>query len=104
MSSFSWEGKSRYYDRNKMFILFSCIVYNLKCIPVSSGMIVHISYLAFPILCIGYYPLCISCHVLHINLLLCPRHSKNGGGALSVTPLRSITFERLHRFNSNLVC
>jgi len=52
---------------------------------------------------------------------LCPRHSKNGGGALSVTPVRpcvhasvrasvtkfvvrSITFERLHRFNSNLVC
>ena len=50
---------------------------------------------------------------------LCPRHSKNGGGALSVTPVRasvrafvhvcvrplskfgvrSITFERLHRFN-----
>ena len=39
---------------------------------------------------------------------LCPRHSKNGGGALSVTPVhasvrplskfgvRSITFERLH--------
>jgi len=58
-------------------------------------------------------------------LFLCPRHSKNGGGALSVTPVRafvrafsvrasvrplskfgvrSITFERLHRFNSNLVC
>ena len=59
---------------------------------------------------------------------LCPRHSKNGGGALSVTPVRAcvrscvrafvrpcvrplskfgvrlITFERLHRFNSNLVC
>jgi len=59
---------------------------------------------------------------------LCPRHSKNGGGALSVTPVRVcvracvracerasvrplskfgvrlITFERLHRFNSNLVC
>jgi len=54
---------------------------------------------------------------------LCPRHSKNGGGALSVTPVsacvrasvrasvrplskfgvRSITFEILHRFNSNLV-
>jgi len=46
-----------------------------------------------------------------------PRHSKNGGGALgvplsvcaSVRPwskfgVRSITFERLHRFNSNLVC
>jgi len=55
---------------------------------------------------------------------LCPRHWKNGGGALSVTPVHacvrssvcasvhplskfgvcSITFERLHRFNSNLVC
>jgi len=47
---------------------------------------------------------------------LCPRHSKNGEGALSVTPVcacvrpfskfgvRSITFERLHLFNSNLVC
>ena len=75
-----------------------------------------------------------SCHVcLHVIVLfqvpliwfLCPRHSKNGGGALSVTPVRacvrafvrpsvvrplskfgvhSITFERLHRFNSNLVC
>jgi len=47
---------------------------------------------------------------------LCPRHSKNGGGALSVTPVRAcvrpsvrqkfgvrlITFERLHRFNSIL--
>jgi len=55
-----------------------------------------------------------------IQRSLCPRHSKNGGGALSVTPVRafvrasvrplskfgvrSITFERLHRFNSNLVC
>ena len=52
------------------------------------------------------------------SIFLCPRHSKNGGGALSVTPVRasvspcvrqkfgvrSITFERLHRFNSNLVC
>ena len=54
------------------------------------------------------------------NIFLCPRHSKNGGGALSVTPVRpcvrpsvrplskyvvrSITFERLHGFNSNLVC
>jgi len=57
-------------------------------------------------------------------IFLCPRHSKNGGGALSVTPVRasvrasvcasvrplskfgvrSITFERLHWFNSNLVC
>ena len=55
---------------------------------------------------------------------LCPRHSKNGGGALSVTPVRafvrpsvrpcvrplskfgvrSITFEKLHRFDLNLVC
>ena len=59
--------------------------------------------------------------------LLCLRHSKNGGRALSVTPVclcvracvrpsvsacvrrlskfgvRSITFETLHRFNSNLV-
>jgi len=48
-------------------------------------------------------------------LFLCPRH---GGGALSVTPVHvsvrlsvrpkfgvhSITFERLHRFNSNLLC
>jgi len=52
-------------------------------------------------------------------IFLCPRHSKNGGGALSVTPVRacvrscvrpcvrplskfgvrSITFERLHRFD-----
>ena len=59
-----------------------------------------------------------------IEHFLCPRHSKNGGGALSVTPVllsvrpcvrpsvrplskyvvRSITFERLHGFNSNLVC
>jgi len=54
------------------------------------------------------------------KLFLCPRHSKNGGEALSVTPVRScvrssvrplskfgvrsITFERLHRLNSNLVC
>ena len=54
------------------------------------------------------------------TMFLCPRQSKNGGGALSVTPVhacirasvrplskfgvRSITFERLHRFNSNLVC
>jgi len=49
-----------------------------------------------------------------------PRHSKNGGEALSVTPVRpcvrpsvrplskyvvrSITFERLHGFKSNLIC
>ena len=47
-----------------------------------------------------------------------PRHLKNGEGALSVTPVRasvrgsvhpkfvvrSITFERLHRLSSNLVC
>jgi len=58
------------------------------------------------------------------NSFLCPLHSKNGGGALSVTPVRvfvrssvrpfvrplskfgvrSITCERLHRFDSNLVC
>ena len=65
-------------------------------------------------------------------LFLCPRYSKNGGGALSVTPVRAcvracvrvcvrpsvrvsvrpssklsvrlIPFERLHRFDSNLVC
>ena len=54
-------------------------------------------------------------------VFLCPHHSKNGGGVLSVTPVRpfvrpcvrasvtkfvvrSITFERLHGFNSNLVC
>ena len=57
-------------------------------------------------------------------IFLCPRQSKNGGGALSVTPVRacvrscvrpsvrplsnfgvrSKTFERLHRFDSNLVC
>ena len=53
---------------------------------------------------------------LDVYDLFMPRHSKNGGGALSVTPVRasvcplskfgfrSITFERLHRFNSNLVC
>ena len=51
-------------------------------------------------------------------MFLCPRHAKNGGGALSVTPVRpsvrpsvrplskfgvrSIAFERLHRFSSNL--
>jgi len=55
---------------------------------------------------------------------LCPRHSKIGGGALSVTPfracvracvrasvrplskvgVRSITFEKLHRFHSYLAC
>ena len=53
------------------------------------------------------------------DTFLCPRHSKNGGGALSVTPVRACvrpssvrpkfgvrlkTFERLHQFNSNLVC
>jgi len=49
-------------------------------------------------------------------MFLCPRHLKNGGGALRVTPVRacvhplskfgvrSITFERLHQFYSNLVC
>jgi len=64
-------------------------------------------------------------HFCFKNLFLCPRHSKNGGGALSVTPVhasvrssvrsfvrssvrpkfgvRSVTFERLHRFNSNLL-
>ena len=59
---------------------------------------------------------------LNVMCFLCPRHSKNGGGALSVTPVRasvrasvspcvrpkfgvrSITFERLHRLNLNLVC
>ena len=65
---------------------------------------------------------------LRVTAFLCPRHSKNGGGALSVTPVRacvrasvrpsvrpsvralskfgvrSITFKRLHRFHSNLVC
>ena len=55
---------------------------------------------------------------------LCHRHWKNGAGALSVTPVHAcvrssvcasvhplskfgvclITFERLHRLNSNLVC
>jgi len=70
-----------------------------------------------------------SLHLEHIYFyFLCPRHSKNDEGALSVTPVRacippsvpacvrasvrplskfgvcSITFERLHRFNSNLVC
>ena len=51
-----------------------------------------------------------------LSEFLCPSHSKNGGEALSVTPVRAsvrplskfgvrlITFERLHRFNSNLVC
>ena len=51
-----------------------------------------------------------------VSVFLCPRHSNNGGGALSVTPVRasvrplskfgvrSITFEKLHRFNLNLVC
>ena len=55
------------------------------------------------------------------DVFLCPRHSKNGGGALSVTPVRafvrasvrpsvikigvrSITFKRLHRFDSYLAC
>ena len=56
--------------------------------------------------------------------IIMPRHSKNGGEALSVTPVRAcvrefvllfirslskfgvraITLERLHRFISNLVC
>jgi len=60
----------------------------------------------------------------YYRLFLCPRNSKNGGWALSVTPVCacvrpfvrpsvrplskfgvcSITFERLHRFNLNLVC
>jgi len=53
-----------------------------------------------------------------LHQFLCPRRLKNDGGALSVTPVRPsvrplskfgvrsiiITFERLHRFNSNLVC
>ena len=63
-------------------------------------------------------------NTLATTFIFMPRHSKNGGGALSVTPVRasvrafvrvcvrplskfgvrSITFERLHRFNSNLVC
>jgi len=58
----------------------------------------------------------VECVVLKLLAFLCPRHSKNGGGSISVTnvrasvrPLskfgvRSITFDRLHRFNSNLVC
>ena len=61
-----------------------------------------------------------SINPIPIEGFLCPRHSKNGGGALSNTPVhasvracvrplskfgvRSITFERLHWFNSNLVC
>ena len=56
----------------------------------------------------------------YLTTVLCPRHSKNGGGALGVTPVRasvracvrplskfgvrSITFKRLHRFNSNVFC
>jgi len=64
------------------------------------------------------------CSPVYCVPFLCPRHSKIGRGALSVTPVRacvcvfvracvrplskfgvrSITFERLYHFNSNLVC
>jgi len=96
----------------------------------SCGIVSFLTLSAALVVFIGGWPFffffglsSLSCASLSLTFL-CPRHSKNGGGALSVTPVRScvrpsvrssvrplskfgvrsITFERLHRFDSYLVC